>query len=274
MKIAYFGGDWHMDCINTFLHYGHEIAHILVNGNKPYNKNIRDYAHTNNIPVTNNKPDHKLLEELVENGINCLFSAEYPWLIPVPDQSVKTINMHPTILPDGKGPNPVIWLIKKYPQFAGITFHKLSSEFDSGDIIYQKPMQITENDSYETWMAKLNIEIPIQLSRLLDDFKNLYQSASQQSGGSYWPKIEISHRTINWHEGVHEIHKLVRACGRFGAMITISGEMMLINHVHASQYHHQWAAGTLLREDEESYVMAASDGIVILMKRDIVERLK
>jgi len=79
---------------------------------------------------------------------------------------------------------------------------------------------------------------------------------------------------INWHAGVHDIEKLVRACGRFGAMTTISGEIMLINHVHASQFYHQWAAGTLLREDEESYVMAASDGIVVLMKRDIVERLK
>jgi len=274
MKIAYFGGDWHMGCLDVFRLCGHQVGHIFVNHEMPYNKNIRDYALSNDIPVTTVKPEKHLLEELVNYGFNCFFSAEYPWLIPVPDISVKTINVHPTLLPEGKGPTPVIWLIKKYQEFAGITFHKLSSEFDCGDIILQEPMQITENDSYETWMAKLNIEIPIQLSRLLEDFDNLYQSAKPQSGGSHWPKIELSHRTINWHAGVDEIKKLVRACGRFGAMTTISGEIMLVNHVHASQFHHQWAAGTLLREDEESYVMATSDGIVVLMKRDIVEKLK
>ena len=274
MKIAYFGGDLHLGCIEVFKLSGHEVGHIFVNHEMPYNKNIRDYALSNDISVTTVKPEKQLLEKLVNYGFNCFFSAEYPWLIPVPDISVKTINVHPTLLPEGKGPTPVIWLIKKYQEFAGITFHKLSSEFDSGDIILQQPMQITENDSYETWMAKLNIEIPIQLSRLLEDFDNLYKSARPQSGGSYWPKIELSHRTINWYAGVHEIEKLVRACGRFGAMTTISGDIMLINHVHASQFHHQWAAGTLLRKDEESYVMAASDGIVVLMKRDIVEKLK
>ncbi|MCP4271865.1 MAG: hypothetical protein GY781_07850 [Gammaproteobacteria bacterium] len=274
MKIAYFGGDWHMGCIEVFQLNGHEIGHVFVNHEMPYNKNLRDYALSKKIPVSSTKPEQPLLEEIVAEGINCFFSVEYPWLIPIPDKSVKTINVHPTLLPEGKGPTPVIWLVKKYQDFAGITFHKLSSEFDSGDIIFQTPMQITENDSYETLMAKLNIEIPIHLSRLLENFDNLYQSARGQSGGSYWPKIELSHRTINWHESVYEIEKLVRACGRFGAMTTISGEMMLINHVHISQYHHQWAAGAKLREDEESYVMAASDGVVVLMKRDIVERLK
>jgi len=276
MKIAYFGGDWHMGCIEALQLSGHEIGHIFVNHEMPYNQHLRKYALANDIPVTSSKPDKQWLEELVKYGFNCFFSVEYPWLIPIPDKSVKTINVHPTLLPEGKGPTPVIWLLKKYPEYAGITFHKLSSEFDSGDIIFQSSMQITENDSYETWMAKLNIEIPIQLSRLLADFDTLYQSAQSQtqSEGSYWPKIELSHRTINWHQGVHEVDRLVRACGRFGAMTNISGEVILINHVHISQYHHQYAAGTQLREDEESYVIAASDGIVVLMKRDIVERLK
>ena len=48
---------------------------------------------------------------------------------------------------------------------------------------------------------------------------------------------------------------------------------MLVNHIQASQCLHNKPPGILIKEDDETYVISASDGIVILMKRAIVERL-
>ncbi len=274
MKIAYFGGDWHLGCIDVFKQNGHDIGHFFIHQEMPYNQNLRDYAQSNEIQVTSVKPDIKHLQQIVDDGIDCFFSVEYPWLIPVPEKSVRTINVHPTFLPEGRGPTPIIWLLKQYPEHAGITFHKLAQEFDTGDIIYQKPLEMSEHESYETWMAKLHFEVPIQLDHLLSQFNHYYQSASPQLAGSYWSKIGLKDRTINWHEGVYHIDRLVRACGRFGAVTNIKDEAVLVNNVQTSLYHHPWVAGTLLREDEQTYVIAASDGIVVLMKSDIIERMK
>ena len=60
--------------------------------------------------------------------------AEYSYL--VPDTDVKyAINIHPTLLPNGRGPTPLPYLINA-PEFSGVTIHKICNKFDSGDIIY------------------------------------------------------------------------------------------------------------------------------------------
>ena len=122
--------------------------------------------------------------------------------------------------------------------------------------------------------AKLAIFVPVMLDELLLDFSKYYNSAKKQGLGSYWPKIELHHRTISWNSNVKEIQKLARACGRFGVVANVEGQIMLVNQILVSQCQHNKAPGIVIKEDDETYVMSASDGIVILMKRNIIERLQ
>ena len=47
MKIGYFGGDWHIGCLEVFERYGHSIGHIFIDDIKVYNQQLRDYASKN-----------------------------------------------------------------------------------------------------------------------------------------------------------------------------------------------------------------------------------
>ena len=273
MKIAYFGSDWYIGCIDVFIKHGHQISHIFICHNQPYNQQLLQYALKNSLPIINRKPNKADIDALKTQGVNCIFSAEYSWLIPV-DNELITINLHPTLLPHGRGPTPIIWLLKEYPEQAGITFHRLSDKFDQGDIIYQTAMKVNDNETWETFVAKLKIKVPLVLDTLLDDFDSLYKNAKKQTKGSYWPKIALSDRTIDWNDSVVKIERLSRACGRFGAVIDIEGSIMLGNFIQASICEHSYAPGRLIVEDNETYTVAASDGIVVVIKSNITERLK
>lgn len=273
MNIAYFGGDWYLDCLDIFKSQGHLIQHIFVNNEQTYNVKLREYASRNKIPVSYEKPTRNQLLLLKNQGVDCVYSSEYPWLIPVSGTRLKSINMHPTLLPNGRGPTPLIWLIQKHHECAGVTFHKLSKEFDSGDIIYQQKISLNTEETWETLVARLHIQVPIYLNELLSNFDIYYENAQPQDNGTYWPKVELNDRTIDWNMKVADIQQLSRACGRFGVVAKFDNLTLLVNHIQTSQCAHQYPPGILIKDDDETYVISASDGIVLLLKRDITERL-
>jgi len=188
MKIAYFGSDWYLDCLKVFQRHGHVVSHIFTSGEQPYNQKLRNYAAQHNIPVYTDKPSKQSLLQLKADAVDCIYSTEYSWLIPIANSGLKSINMHPTLLPEGRGPTPLIWLLQKYQEHAGITFHKLSDEFDQGEVIYQRPLVLNSDETWETLVAKLHINVPIMLDKLLSNFSQYYDNAKIQTNGSYWPK--------------------------------------------------------------------------------------
>ncbi|SFC38521.1 formyltransferase family protein [Pseudoalteromonas denitrificans] len=275
MKVAYFGNDWHIGCLDVFKQSAHTIGHIFINGEQTFNQVIRQYATDNNIPVTCIKPDEEHIKNLIEQGFECFFSVEYAWLIPIPEdmKTVYAMNVHPSMLPHGRGTTPVSWIINAYPQYAGVTFHKLTSEFDKGDIIYQKPMTLAVDESFETWMVKLHLSIPLMLNEILVDFEALYLKAHKQEQGSTWPKISINDRVINWNMTTQQIKALAACCGRFGIVAMLNNETLLVNNIEVGQIKHEYKNGTVIKEDSETYVVAVSDGFVILMKHNIIEQI-
>ncbi len=64
------------------------------------------------------------------------------------------INLHPAYLPYNRGANPNIWsIIDGTP--AGVTLHYVNEKIDSGDIIAQKPVQVTVYDTGYSLYKKL-----------------------------------------------------------------------------------------------------------------------
>lgn len=53
-----------------------------------------------------------------------------------------SLNLHPSLLPHGRGRDPVVWAIK-HSHPAGATLHQISSEVDGGDIWFQREVPYT-----------------------------------------------------------------------------------------------------------------------------------
>jgi len=65
----------------------------------------------------------------------------------------KIINIHPSLLPKYKGLNTHLRAIKNKDKLAGCTVHYVSAKLDSGKIILQKKIRISEKDD-STSLAK------------------------------------------------------------------------------------------------------------------------
>mgnify|MGYP001333627756 CR=1 FL=1 len=67
----------------------------------------------------------------------------------------KIINIHPSLLPKYKGLNTHIRAIKNKDKFAGCTVHFVTSKLDSGKIIMQKKIRLTNKENASSLAKKV-----------------------------------------------------------------------------------------------------------------------
>lgn len=91
--------------------------------------------------------------KLMNLGIDLLFSNSYSMKIHRDVLNLvrnNAINIHESLLPKNRGFNPTQWAIIKGEKETGVTMHYMSVDIDSGDIIAQKRVIISNED---TWVS-------------------------------------------------------------------------------------------------------------------------
>ncbi|MDP9469395.1 MAG: hypothetical protein M3Q71_01830 [Chloroflexota bacterium] len=63
-----------------------------------------------------------------------------PALLAVP--RLGGINVHPSLLPVGRGPDPVFWTLRRGERRTGATIHQMDARFDTGPILAQQAMDV------------------------------------------------------------------------------------------------------------------------------------
>lgn len=54
------------------------------------------------------------------------------------------INLHPSLLPAGRGPNPFFWAIRNNDKITGVTAHVLTERLDAGPILWVEKLELTD----------------------------------------------------------------------------------------------------------------------------------
>jgi methionyl-tRNA formyltransferase len=54
------------------------------------------------------------------------------------------LNVHPSLLPAGRGPEPVFWTLRRGERMTGVTVHRMDAGFDTGPIVAQAEMPVPE----------------------------------------------------------------------------------------------------------------------------------
>ena len=62
------------------------------------------------------------------------------WLLALPRHGC--LNVHPSLLPDGRGPDPVFWAFRWGLRETGVTIHRVDAGFDTGPIVAQRRLAI------------------------------------------------------------------------------------------------------------------------------------
>lgn len=128
----------------------YKVGAIVLNGNSKissdfYEKVISDQLVQKwNIPVfqysnklISNKDFRNILPDL-SLGVSALFGHLLPSNF-LQACNLKIINLHPSLLPVGRGADPVPWsIIEKSKQ--GVTLHYIDEGIDTGSIVYQEEL--------------------------------------------------------------------------------------------------------------------------------------
>jgi methionyl-tRNA formyltransferase len=69
-----------------------------------------------------------------------------PALLAIPRLGV--LNVHPSLLPDNRGPEPLFWTFRLGHEQTGVTVHLMEKKLDSGPILVQERLAVPDGISY------------------------------------------------------------------------------------------------------------------------------
>ena len=69
----------------------------------------------------------------------------------------RAYNVHYSLLPLNRGPNPVQWALIKGEEKTGITIHQMHTTIDTGPIAFQLSVEISEDDTWVSLLDKLTM---------------------------------------------------------------------------------------------------------------------
>lgn len=123
------------------------------------------------------------------------------------------LNAHPSLLPKYRGASPIATAILEGDEVTGVTIMLMDAGMDTGPVISQREVPISEEDTCGTLTAKLAQASAQLLMETLPLWFNgqVKPRAQDESKASYTKVITKSDGQINWHLTALEIWRRVRA---------------------------------------------------------------
>ncbi len=213
MKIAYAGFDLFYPMLKALFDNGCEIVKIFsckVDNVTEFNTNVTAFAKAHDIPITYDKITLSDLKTLKAQGVDALFCAAYYYRMPILED-FKMINVHPSLLPNGRGAWPMPVAILNGYKKSGVTFHKMEEDFDTGEILMQKSFELSSNENLESFMEKIYALLPDMVCELLGDFEYFYENATKQGDGEYLDAPDEHDYVITKNTDFNDADRITRA---------------------------------------------------------------
>ena len=122
------------------------------------------------------------------------------------------VGFHPAALPANRGRHPIIWALVLGLKKTASTFFFMDAGADSGDILSQQEILITEQDDARTLYDKIIQTALTQIAEFLPLLANgSFQRIKQNEQlANVWRKRSGADGKIDWRMSAQTIHNLVR----------------------------------------------------------------
>jgi len=268
LRVAYAGHDFFFSCLQQVQkHKDVELVWCLTeapDGLQPA-ESVRGLAEKAGARVHTGRPTKEMLEEFNGSDIDLLVCAAYMYKVPVNEMTVKwAVNVHPTLLPQGKGPNPLPYLVTDFPQLSGVSIHEMTEEMDSGPLLLQTPIPLDEGDGLDEFYLKLLAASARLLKEFLTDVKGYFARKTVSGEGSYWPEKTDEQRTVVAAVATaSEVRAFHSEFGMFGFLLRLAdGTTREVKNLKVSTCEHDYRPGTVVGELSSGTVVAVSDGLL------------
>ena len=255
----------------------YEVVAVVTNLDKPIGRKqiltpppVKSFALERNIPVFQYG---KIRMEGVQDLINlkpdiiitCAFGQILSQeIIDIP--SLGVINIHASLLPELRGASPIHYAILNGLKKTGITIMRTDIGIDTGDIIYQREIEIKDDETCGELFEKLSVlgaECIVEaLPSIIDGSAKYIKQDEDKVTFSKIIKKDLAQ--IDWTESAEQNYNKVRAFNPAPVAFTFfNGEPFKIYQAKALD--NSGVPGTILKSDNE-LIVACGKGSLSLLK--------
>ena len=239
--------------LNKLYEAGYNIVAVITSPDKPAGRGmqlsesaIKKYAIEKNLKILQPEKlkDQVFIEELrslnadVQVVVAFRMLPEIVWDMP----PMGTINLHGSLLPQYRGAAPINWAIINGEIKTGVTTFKLQHEIDTGNILLQEKINITDDETAGTLhdkMMDVGAELLLKTIKELErgnleevaqpNTSNLTPDTTHLITLHHAPKLFTETCEINWMKNVDEIYNLIRGLSPYPAAFTfLNGKKLKI----------------------------------------------
>jgi len=132
--------------------------------------------------------------------------------------AIATVNVHPSLLPKYRGPNPYLQTILHGEEFSGVTIHLLNENYDAGAILKQEKVRIFDTDTSKELRERTVAAARGLVCGFMSDIKQkiLTPVSQAEKYATYFPNITGNERMLDFRvQTSDEISRTIRALHPF-----------------------------------------------------------
>jgi methionyl-tRNA formyltransferase len=213
----------------------------------------------------NIKQDYKTITDL---ELDLIIVAAYGQMIPdfvLSHAKRQAINVHASLLPKYRGGSPMHRAIQYGDSETGVSIMYMAMKMDSGDVLMQGSIPITENDNVGTIEKKLGLLGRDLLLETLDNIDEITPRPQDENKITFAYNIKPEEERISFNMSSEDVYNHVR--GFYPWPLTycvIDGQKIKLYSVGYSEKNVSKNIGEIVKIDKSGVYVQAKDGLVIL----------
>lgn len=235
MRIVFMGTpEFAVATLDTLVQHHYDIVGVVTAPDKPAGRGkqlsssaVKKYAvdHQLNLLQPTNLKDPGFIETLKALQADLFVVVafrmlpEVVWSLPAKG----TFNLHASLLPAYRGAAPINWAIINGETQSGVTTFFIRHEIDTGAIILQQPVEITEFDTagdLHDVLMEAGADLVLKTVQQIE--AGTEQVREQDMTGNYpkAPKIFKEDCRINWEQNTETVHNFIRGLSPYPTAFT------------------------------------------------------
>lgn len=173
------------------------------------------------------------------------------------------VNIHPSVLPSYRGPNPMRQFYEGAPRF-GATAHRIDDDYDTGEILSLQSAPLPKKVTHDTsvmWGELIKKCIAEGMEKAISGVKGIIQDHSQ---ATYAAPFTDEEKWVNFAEPTRVILRKTVGLNLTGglAKASINGQTYKIHSAQAYPTNFNTSAGSVIEKENGAFVIATPDGAV------------
>jgi len=224
MRIVFFGTPaFAVPTLDALLDSGEEVTAVVTQPDKRKGRSrilapppVKERAIEKKIPVLHpvNIKGPLFLEELMQFHPEIMIVVAYGKILPLNVLKLPPhgcVNVHASLLPKYRGAAPIQWAIIRGERKTGITTMLMDEGLDTGDILLQQELPISDDDNAETLgrsLAELGASLLVKTIQAIK--QGTVKPTPQAGSPTFAPPLKKEDGRIHWSGTAEEIFSFVR----------------------------------------------------------------